>query len=179
MNIVNRTALEGCLEIIPDVFTDHRGISIKPYNTEMLGNIGITHGFSEDLMVTSRKGVIRGLHFQNPPYEQAKLVWCIKGSIFDVAVDIRKDSPTFGMYTYFYLTAEKHNIAYIPIGFAHGYQVLKHDTTVYYKMSSVYAPNYEGGIRFDSLNIPWPLGNPVLSEKDLNLKPFGSSNSAV
>jgi dTDP-4-dehydrorhamnose 3,5-epimerase len=175
--IVN-TGLKGCFEFTPKIFTDHRGTSIKPYNVDMLKRMGITHGFAEDLMVTSCKGVLRGLHFQKMPFEQAKLIWCAKGSIFDVAVDIRKDSPTFGKFAVFYIDSLKHNIAYIPAGFAHGYQVLEDDTIVFYKMSSVYSPEHEGGIRYDSINIPWPLENAIVSAKDTELPGFKDFISA-
>ncbi|RCX09888.1 dTDP-4-dehydrorhamnose 3,5-epimerase [Anaerobacterium chartisolvens] len=172
MYSINKTPIEGCFEFTPGIFTDNRGVSIKPYNVDILKSMGVGHGFAEDLMVTSRKGVLRGLHFQRPPYAQAKLIWCVRGSIFDVAVDIRKNSPTYGSFVYFHIDCIKHNIAYIPAGLAHGYQVLEEDTTVFYKMSSVYSPENEGGILYNSLGIAWPLDNPIISEKDLSLPDF-------
>lgn len=162
----------GCLEIIPPIFSDHRGISIKPYHKDTFKELGLVHTFDEDLVVTSAKGVLRGLHLQNPPFEQVKLVWCVQGSILDVAVDVRKESPTYGQYACFHLEAKKHNGAYIPAGFAHGYYVLEEDTVVVYKLSSVYSPEHECGIRWDSLNIPWPSTQPILSDKDANLPLF-------
>lgn len=169
MHQLNEIFPDECFEFIPKIFSDHRGVSIKPYNVDIFKAMGVIHDFAEDLMVTSHKGVVRGLHFQKPPYEQAKLIWCIKGSIFDVAADLRMNMPGFGNIRCFSIDSKKHNIVYIPAGFAHGYQVLEDDTIVYYKMSSVYSPEYESGIRYDSLGIQWPVENPVLSEKDLKL----------
>jgi dTDP-4-dehydrorhamnose 3,5-epimerase len=174
---VNKVNIEGLIELIPNIFTDHRGESIKPYHSETLKELGIQCDFNEDLMVTSNKGVLRGLHLQKPPYEQAKLIYCVKGSIFDVAVDIRKQSLTYGQYVYFNIDAKKHNIVYIPTGFAHGYLVMEDDTTVIYKMSSIYSPDYENGIKWDSIDIPWPIKEPILSEKDKGLSSFNSFNS--
>ena len=178
MHNINKTHLEGCFEFTPRIFKDNRGVSIKPYNVDILRSMGIEHGFAEDLMVTSHKSVLRGLHFQKPPYVQAKLIWCSRGSIFDVAVDIRKSSPTYGSFAYFHIDCRKHNIAYIPEGFAHGYQALEEDTTVFYKMSSVYSPENEGGILYNSLGIPWPLESPIMTEKDLSLPDFENFVSA-
>lgn len=169
---VNKTMLDGCLELIPKVFTDHRGVSIKPFHMDSFIKLEIEHNFNEDLMVNSHKDVLRGLHLQNPPFQQAKLICCVKGSIFDVAVDVRKNSSTYGQYACFYIDSIKHNIIYIPIGFAHGYLVLEDDTTVVYKMSSVYSPGYESGIKWDSLDIPWPVKKPILSKKDNSLPDF-------
>lgn len=176
--LVNKTNIEGCIELIPSIFNDERGMSIKPFHKETFEKIGIHCKFNEDFMVTSHKGVLRGLHFQNPPYAQAKLIYCVKGSIFDVAVDIRYNSATFGQFICFHIDTLKHNMVYIPEGFAHGYQVLENDTTVIYKMSSGYSPNYEGGIRWNSVNIPWPLEEPILSQKDKNLITFEDLISA-
>ncbi|KMT22632.1 dTDP-4-dehydrorhamnose 3,5-epimerase [Clostridium cylindrosporum] len=171
---INKTNIEGPIEIIPNIFTDHRGVSIKPFHSDTFKRLGLEYDFNEDLMVTSNKGVLRGLHLQKPPYEQAKLIYCVKGSIFDVAVDVRKESLTYGQYACFYIDAKKHNIVYIPAGFAHGYLVIEDDTTVIYKMSSIYSPSHEDGIRWDSINIPWPIKEPILSEKDNKLPPFNS-----
>lgn len=169
---INRTSINGCLELVPNIFTDHRGTSIKPFHSDTFKSLGLEYNFSEDLMVTSRKGVLRGMHLQKPPFQQAKLIYCVRGSIFDVAVDIRKDSPTYGQYVGFYVDAIKHNIIYIPSGFAHGYLVLEENTTVVYKMSSVYSPEHEAGFRWDSAGISWPQLNPILSDKDKNLPDF-------
>lgn len=166
---LKKTKIEGCIELITNTFEDARGLTTKPFHSVEFSSLGLQNVFKEDLMVTSKKGVLRGLHFQNNPFSQAKLIYCVKGSIYDVAVDIRKNSPTYGEYVNFIIDAKKHNLAFIPEGFAHGYQVLEEDTTVIYKMSSVYAPEHEGGIRWDSLGIDWPIKKPILSEKDMRL----------
>lgn len=171
---INKTNIEGPMELMPNIFKDHRGVSIKPYHSETFKELGVEYNFNEDLMVTSKKGVLRGLHLQKPPYEQAKLIYCVRGSIFDVAVDIRKKSPTYGQYVYFYVDSKKHNIVYIPAGFAHGYLVMEDETTVVYKMSSVYSPKYEAGIKWNSIDIPWPINEPILSQKDNELPLFSS-----
>lgn len=169
---VKKTKLDGCIEITAAVFQDDRGITIKPFHIDSFSLLGINKHFSEDLMVTSKKSVLRGLHFQSNPFSQAKLIYCVKGSIYDVAIDIRKNSLTYGEYVVFLIDSKKHNLAFIPEGFAHGYQVLEEDTTVIYKMSSVYSPEHEGGIRWDSLGIDWPIEKPILSEKDMLLPKF-------
>lgn len=172
MYTVNNTKIDGCVEINATIYEDDRGITMKPFHVNEYASFGIYDEFKEELMVTSKKRVLRGLHFQKNPFSQAKLIHCAKGSIFDVAVDIRKNSSTYGQYVEFLVDSKKHNLAYIPVGFAHGYQVLEEDTTVIYKMSSIYSPNNEGGIRWDSLGIDWPLKNPVLSDKDWLLPKF-------
>ncbi|MDB3085878.1 dTDP-4-dehydrorhamnose 3,5-epimerase [Clostridioides difficile] len=169
--IIN-TNLEGCVEILPDMFEDKRGTIIKPYHHPSFKELGINENFDEDLFVKSKKGVIRGLHFQRDPFGQSKLIYCISGSILDVAVDIRKDSKTYGEYVCFNLNAEKMNMAYIPNGFAHGYEVLEENTAVIYKLSSKYSPESEGGIKWDSMDICWNEKNPIISDKDKELPTF-------
>lgn len=167
-----KTPLEGCIELLPKIFKDSRGVLVKPFYLPALRELGILDEFKEDLVVTSKKNVIRGMHFQRPPFQQAKLVYCIKGAILDVAVDLREGSPTYGQYHCFYLDAEKHNLAYIPTGFAHGYAVLEEETIVSYKMSNIYNSESDGGIRWDSLGIPWNIESPIISEKDKLLPKF-------
>ncbi|MFL8675405.1 MULTISPECIES: dTDP-4-dehydrorhamnose 3,5-epimerase [unclassified Clostridioides] len=170
-NII-KTKLKDCVEIIPNIFEDSRGITIKPYHYPTFKNLGIEEFFNEDLFVTSKKGTIRGLHFQKEPFAQSKIIYCVSGSILDVAVDIRKDSPTYGEHVCFNIDSRKRNIAYIPNGFAHGYQVLEENTMVIYKLSSPYSPNNEGGIKWDSMNINWNKINPIISSKDNKLPTF-------
>lgn len=174
-----RTNIEDCVEILPNIFEDIRGITIKPYHYPTFKNLGIDEVFNEDLLVESKKGVIRGLHFQREPFEQSKLVYCISGSILDVAVDIRKGSSTYGKYVCFNLDSKKRNIAYIPSGFAHGYEVLEYNTIVTYKLSSPYMPQTEGGIKWDSMGIPWRDNNPIISEKDSKLPSFQEYNDGL
>lgn len=169
---IKKTNIENCIEIFPNVFEDNRGITIKPYHRKSFEDLGILEEFKEDLFVTSSKGVIRGLHFQKEPFEQSKLIYCVKGSILDVAIDMRKESKTYGQAVHFHIDSRKRNMAYIPSGFAHGYEVLEEDTMVVYKLSSMYAPEYEEGIRWDSVNIDWNTSNPLLSDKDKKWQTF-------
>ena len=156
-------------------FGDHRGWFSETYNAGRFLEIGIACQFVQDNHSLSKPiGTVRGLHFQTPPYGQDKLVRCIRGAIFDVAVDIRHGSPTFGKWVGAELSAENGLQLYVPIGFAHGFMTLQPDTEVTYKVSSLYAPAHDGGIRWDDpeINIKWPLpkgAQPVLSSKDLQL----------
>ncbi len=169
--IIN-TKLEGCMEIMPRIFNDFRGTSIKTMHKPSLEKLGIVHDFKEQLVVASKKGVIRGLHFQKPPFEQAKLISCLKGSIIDVAVDLRPTSATYGQYHTFLLSDQIQNMAYIPTGFAHGYGVLEEDSIVSYLMSEVYNVESEGGISWDSFDIDWQIEEPIISDKDKMLDKF-------
>ena len=153
----------------PTVFSDARGFFMESYNEEVFKKlIGRTYSFQQDNHSFSCKGTLRGLHYQLGPV-QAKLVRVVTGEIFDVAVDVRKDSPTFGKWVGFHLSAANKRIAWIPEGFAHGFLALEENTTVLYKASSLYDPQSERGLRWDdpSVGIEWPLlGSPLLSEKD-------------
>ncbi|HTB32236.1 MAG TPA: dTDP-4-dehydrorhamnose 3,5-epimerase [Bacteroidia bacterium] len=176
---VTTTFIEGLLIIQPDVFSDARGYFYEPYNKKKFAEAGISEEFVQDNQSFSQKGVIRGLHFQNPPHAQAKLLRVIQGSIWDVAVDIRKTSPTYGKYVGVELSAENKTLFYVPKGFAHGFLTLEDDTVLLYKCSDFYnKPSEESIIWNDSdIMIPWNIDNPVLSEKDSkgkNLKEFNS-----
>lgn len=172
MNLVRESALKGCYEIEPSIYQDNRGTNIKIFNSKEFGENGIHCEFKEDMIVVSKKNVLRGLHFQKPPFSQGKLVLCIHGEIMDIAVDLRIDSPTYGQHAVFYLSDKKYNMVYIPEGFAHGYLVLSDSATVTYKMTNIYAPEFEGGILWNSVDIDWPIKEAVISAKDLTLKPF-------
>lgn len=174
---VNKSALDGCLRLEPKIFRDHRGTSIKTFHKDALKECGVKNNFVEDLIAISNKNVLRGLHFQNPPFAQAKLVYCIKGSILDVVLDIRRDSPTYGKYQMFSIDAVNFTMLYISEGFAHGYLSLEDDTIVMYKMSSVYKKELEGGIRWNSIDIPWGINKPIISERDENFVAFSDFKS--
>jgi dTDP-4-dehydrorhamnose 3,5-epimerase len=166
---VLQTEINGCIEIQPKVFNDQRGCVVKPYHREAFEKVGVFDDFQEDLLVVSRKKVLRGLHYQTEPFSQAKLVYCIRGKILDAAVDLRRGSPTWGKHVTVFLDAEKRNSLYIPTGFAHGYFVLEEETIVGYKLSSLYSPENEGGIHWNSAGIEWPTTSPIISEKDMLL----------
>lgn len=169
---------------IPDVvlieskrFVDHRGYFSEFYKQSELAGFGIKAEFVQDSVSFSTKGVLRGLHFQKPPKAQAKLVRAIFGRIWDVAVDLRQNSPTFGKWVARELTDENGLMLYIPSGFAHGFLVLSEKAFVVYKMSNEYAPDLEGGVIWNDpdLNISWPMKDPIISEKDARLPKFQES----
>ncbi len=172
MNVIE-TSIPGVLIIETDVFGDHRGYFTETYNKSKYEALGITNDFVQDNMsFSAQKGTLRGLHWQNPPYAQAKLVSCSKGRVIDVAVDIRKGSPTFGKWVSVELSAENHRQFLIPRGFAHGFLTLTDDVEFRYKCDNVYNKAAEGGMRYDApeVNVDWGsllAGiEPVLSEKD-------------
>ena len=155
-------------------FADERGWFAETYNSARLSTLGIDDVFVQDNHAKSGPvGVLRGLHFQRPPFAQAKLVRCVRGRIWDVAVDVRANSPTYGRWTGVELSADNGLQFYVPVGFAHGYVTLEADSEVEYKVSARYAPECEGGILWNdpALAIAWPLpaGGPLLSEKDVLL----------
>lgn len=166
-----KTAIEGVVELEPRVFGDARGYFFESFSQrvfdELLGRVD----FVQDNESRSSYGVIRGLHYQLPPYTQAKLVRVVKGRVLDVAVDLRKGSATFGKHVAVELSEENKKQLFIPGGFAHGYAVLSEEAIFQYKCDHYYAPGHEGGIRFDdpALGIDWriPEGKMILSEKDL------------
>ena len=169
---VTKTTIEGVVIIEPRLFEDTRGYFFESFSQkEFSTHVEDTH-FVQDNESCSSYGVLRGLHFQRPPYAQAKLLRVVKGSIWDVAVDIRKDSPTFGQYTATELSDKNKHQFYIPRGFAHGFVVLENDTIVQYKCDNYYHPETEGAILWNDpdLNIDWkiPHSEIILSEKDKN-----------
>ena len=163
-----KTSIDGLLIIKPDVFKDERGYFFESYNKERLAKEGLTMNFVQDNESKSAKGVLRGLHFQKPPYAQGKLVRVIKGSVMDVAVDLRKDSPTYGKWESVVLNEENKLQFWIPEGFAHGFVTLEDDTIFAYKCTNVYNKESEGSLLWNDpdININWNIENPILSEKD-------------
>ncbi|MEA2097462.1 MAG: dTDP-4-dehydrorhamnose 3,5-epimerase [Patescibacteria group bacterium] len=154
--------------IEPKVFADKRGFFLENYKYSEFANFGIKDNFAQDNHSKSIKGVLRGLHYQKLPKAQAKLVRCISGEFFDVAVDIRKGSPTFGKWVGEVLSAENKKMLYIPVGFAHGFCVLSDYAEISYKSSDEYSPEHEGAICWNdpTINISWSTKNPIVSEKD-------------
>ena len=168
--IVKNTSLDGVKIITPTVFEDERGYFFESYKTPIFKNNELPINFVQDNEVKSTKGVLRGLHYQfNRP--QGKLVRVISGSILDVAVDIRKGSPTFGQSEIVHLTAENNKMLYIPEGFAHGYLVTSSESIVVYKCTDIYDPNDQFGIIWndETIGVDWTYDSPILSEKDLML----------
>jgi len=162
------TPIKDLLVIQPLVFRDERGYFFESFNHSRFLCYGLDLHFVQDNESKSQKGVLRGLHFQAPPYSQGKLVRVIKGSVMDVAVDIRKDSPTYGKHFDLVLTEENKTMLWIPPGFAHGFVTLEDDTIFSYKCTNLYNKESEGSIRWndEKLNINWGIDDPILSEKD-------------
>lgn len=169
MNIIT-TPIEGLLVIEPKVFTDARGYFVETYNEQRYQEAGITARFVQDNQSCSSYGVVRGLHFQRPPYSQAKLVCCTRGRVLDVAVDLRKDSPTYGQWYSVELNEDNHRQFFIPRGFAHGFSVLSETAIFTYKCDNLYHPEADGGIQLydPALAIDWqiPADQMILSDKD-------------
>ncbi len=167
---VDETPIEGLLIIQPDVYFDERGYFLETYNKEKWKELGINFDFLQDNQSQSSKGVLRGLHFQNPPYAQGKLVSVIAGAVIDIAVDLRRKSKTYGSYFAIELSEKNKTIFWIPPGFAHGFVSLQDNTIFSYKCTQVYNKQSEASIRWDDpdLAIDWEIQNPIISEKDRN-----------
>ena len=170
MEIV-KTKIPGLLIIKPDVFEDDRGYFFESYNRDKFVDAGIDNIFIQDNESKSQKGVLRGLHFQNPPYDQGKLVRVMKGAVIDVALDIRKNSPTYGQWDSIELSESNKMMYWIPPGMAHGFVTLEDETVFFYKCTNLYNKASEGSIRWNDpdLNIDWPIIKDVgitISAKD-------------
>jgi len=168
---IKETSIPDVKLVIPDVFGDNRGWFMETYSRRDFEDAGITAEFVQDnRSFSSKKGIIRGLHFQRNPMCQAKLLTCLKGEILDVAVDLRKDSPNYKKWISVKLTAENKKQIFIPKGFAHGFLTLTDDVEIMYKCDELYSPECDGGIRFDDpeIGVEWGVENPILSEKDKN-----------
>lgn len=153
-------------------FNDARGNFTKTFHQGMFQEHGINFELKESYFSISKKDVIRGIHFQTPPHEHAKIVFCPKGAILDVIVDIRKESPFYGKYYAAELNETNHQAYYIPEGFAHGFMALTEGAITYYLVSSMYSQPHDTGIRYDSIGYDWGIKNPLLSERDLSFISF-------
>lgn len=171
MITVSKTEIEDVLIVEPKAFGDNRGWFMESYSKRDFEAAGIMANFVQDnRSFSSKKGIIRGLHFQRNPMCQAKLLTCLKGEILDVAVDLRKDSPTYKKWISVKLSAENKKQIFIPKGFAHGFLTLTDDVEIMYKCDEFYSPESDGGIRFDDpeIGVDWGIKDPILSEKDKN-----------
>lgn len=169
-----KTKIEDVILIEPHIFGDARGFFMEAYKKSDFMSAGITENYIQDNHSKSTKGVLRGLHYQLNPQAQAKIVRCPRGKIFDVAVDIRKNSKTFGKWVGYELSEENKNMLYIPAGFAHGFVVLSQEAELMYKVSTEYSPVLDRGVRWDDpdINIHWGINfEPLVSEKD-SKQPF-------
>ena len=174
---INNTNIKGCHEIYPLDLKDHRGRFVKPYHRDSFEEAGLGFDIGEEYYSISKKNVLRGLHFQVPPKATIKVVTCLSGAIFDVVVDLRVDSPSYLKHFGVELTEEKGNLLYIPEGLAHGFCTLSDEAMVLYMCSEVYSPEHDTGLRWDSAGIPWPVTEPVVSDKDNGLLPLDQFDS--
>lgn len=174
-----KTPLEGLLIIKPAVFEDERGYFFESYSYDKFLHAGLELNFLQDNESKSKKGVLRGLHFQAPPFAQGKLVRVMRGSVLDVAVDIRKGSPTYGKWESIVLSGQNKWMYWVPPGFAHGFVTLEDDTIFFYKCTNVYNKASEGSVRWNDpvLKIDWGVADPVISEKDKIASGFADFNS--
>ncbi len=163
------TKLKDCYILEPERFGDNRGWFSESYNKKVFEDLGLNYDFVQDNeSFSAKKGVLRGLHFQNEPYTQAKIVRCTSGAVYDVAVDIRHDSPTYGMWVGVELSEENGRQLLIPRGFLHGFQTLTDNVKFAYKCDNYYNKESDGGVMYNDpdIGVIWPIDNPILSEKD-------------
>lgn len=172
---VTPLSIPDVMLVKPHIHRDERGLFLETYRVDAYVAVGISTSFVQDNVSRSHRGTVRGLHFQMPPHAQGKLVSVLRGSIYDVAVDLRRGSPTFGQWVGTVLDDESMAQVYIPRGFAHGFAVRSDVADVFYKVDAPYNRSAEAGIRWDDrqLAIDWPVDAPVLSTKDRALPPFG------
>ena len=179
--IAEKTELEGVILITPEVFKDNRGYFLESFNEIKYEKIGIKNNFVQDNISSSVKGTLRGLHYQVGKFAQGKLCEVIYGKVLDVAVDIRKNSPTFGKYTSAILSDENKCQLWIPVGFAHGFSVISDVAVFHYKCTKLYSREHERSIFYadPDLSINWENSNPLLSEKDLSAPKFADIGDNV
>lgn len=171
------TNISGCYVIELKTFSDHRGDFVKIFHNEMFKDLGLADDFKEEYFSVSKKGVIRGLHFQIPPHDHVKCISCLHGEIFDVVVDLRKNSKTFGQNETFNLKSSEPKLVYIPAGLAHGFVALSEKTIFLNKTTTVFNGDCDKGIRWDSCGIQWPEMEFILSDKDKSLPTFDEFES--
>lgn len=158
--------LAGCFELQPKVMEDARGRFVKVFHEEAFAGAGLATGFAEEYYSVSHRNVIRGMHFQLPPMDHVKMAYCIAGEVLDAVVDLRVGSPTYGQFALFELSAARANSVYIPKGMAHGFCALSDQAVMVYKVGTVYSPAHDAGVLWNSMGIPWPTEQPVISERD-------------
>lgn len=170
---IEPTSIPDVILVKPDVFRDERGYFMESFHVEKFAQHGIETKFVQDNESLSQKGVLRGLHFQRPPWAQGKLVRVIRGAVLDIAVDLRTNSPTFGKWVSMELSGENKWLCWIPAGFAHGFVTLEDNTIFSYKCTNFYNKASEGSVRWNDpkIGIDWKIDNPILSEKDA-IAPF-------
>jgi dTDP-4-dehydrorhamnose 3,5-epimerase len=163
---VTETTLKGVYLLSTPVFSDSRGTFTKVFNSDFFEAHSLTTQFKESYYSFSKKGVIRGMHFQVPPFSHTKLVYVSNGSITDVVLDLRKDSPTFGKFEKFELSRKNGASIYIAPGLAHGFEAMEDNSCVAYLQTTTHSPEHDHGIKFDSFGMSWNTSNPIMSERD-------------
>lgn len=163
---IRPTLIQGCYEIQPRLIDDERGRFVKIFHSEEFERNNLATHFVEEFYSISKRGVVRGLHFQVPPKEHKKVVYCVQGEVFDVVLDLRKGSPTYGMTETFTLSVDKGNYIYIAEGLAHGFCAVSDMAVLVYKVTSTYSAQHDSGILWSSINVDWPVRNPLLSARD-------------
>jgi len=166
------TRLAGCFELQPKVFDDARGRFVKVFHTQAFKAHGLQSTFDEEYYSISNNNVVRGMHFQLPPMDHVKVVYCVQGAVLDLVTDLRVGSPTYGRTDVIELSSAKANSIYIPKGMAHGFCSLCDNSIMVYKASSVYSPELDTGILWNSLGVEWPTTQAIVSERDQNFKPL-------
>ena len=164
--------IPGVMELRARVYEDGRGRFVKVFHRDAFLSAGLHADYAETFYSVSRRHVVRGLHFQIPPMAHAKLVSCVQGRIQDAVVDLRRGSPTYGQYALTELSAEAGNVLYIPHGIAHGFCTLSETAIVVYHVSSLYSPEHDRGVRWDSADIPWAVNSPIMSDRDQSFPPL-------
>ncbi len=167
-----KTIIEGVYIVEQNISKDNRGSFVKNFNSKEFSDHGIECNFKESYYTKSKEDVIRGMHFQEPPYDHSKLITVISGTIIDVVLDLRINSKTFGQYFFIELSRENRKSLYVPKGLAHGFGVLSEYAIAYYQVSTEYNQKFDKGISYNSFGMQWPIDNPILSERDLSFPTF-------
>jgi dTDP-4-dehydrorhamnose 3,5-epimerase len=160
------TAIAGCYQIIPTILRDERGSFVKVFHEDIFHQHGLAVEYAEEYYSVSHGNVLRGLHFQTPPKEHAKLVYCVQGAVLDAALDLRRGSPSYGRHLTLELSAANGHMLYLPVGLAHGFYTLSEQATMVYKVGSTYSPQHDAGVLWNSAGIAWPTDQPLLSPRD-------------
>jgi dTDP-4-dehydrorhamnose 3,5-epimerase len=174
---IQPTSIPGALFLSLPAFADDRGLFVKTFHASTLLDAGIHFPLAESYFSFSKKGVIRGMHFQTPPHAHAKIVFCPVGAIRDVVLDLRKSSPTYGQHLSQELSSENHLALYIPVGCAHGFTALTEGAMTYYLVSSEHSREHDAGVRWDSFGMEWGIGTPITSARDAAFPTFADFGS--
>lgn len=169
---IQETKISDCYLVELNILNDMRGSFIKTYHEPTFSALGLETKFDEEYYSISKKGVLRGLHFQAPPHDHTKIINCLQGEVFDVVLDLRNNSATYGEYQSFILNGSDARMLYLTSGLAHGFYVLSDEATITYMVTTVYSPEHDTGVRWDSAGIEWPDINPIISDRDNNFPHF-------